>query len=64
MSKPLDETNPPEPGKVARFLDRFDPLTWETPEHITPSMRVGAGVLLVVIVLLMFYVPAKIIGWV
>ena len=44
------------------WLDRFDPLTWKTPEKITPVMRVWAAVILVVVLFLTFWVPLRMIG--
>ncbi len=44
------------------WLDRFDPLTWKTPEKITPMMRVWAGVILLLVLFLTFWVPLRMIG--
>jgi hypothetical protein len=53
--------NPPA-SRAAKFLDNWDPLTWQTPEHITPFMRICAGAVLVVMAVMMFYVPMRILG--
>ena len=60
-----DSPDAPEAPKPSawRILDRFDPLTWETPEHITPLMRWGAALVLVVVFVMTFLVPLRIIGW-
>jgi hypothetical protein len=65
MSTPSQPSEPPGQGspRQPKFLDSLDPLTWETPSVITPRMRLAAGLVLLMMAVLMFYVPAKIMGW-
>jgi hypothetical protein len=56
---------PPEDSEPPRrwvWMDRWDPGTWEMPENPTRAQRVMAGVCLIIIFVMIFYVPFKMLG--
>jgi len=44
------------------WMDRWDPGTWEMPSNPTPLQRVLAGVALVILFVMIFYVPFRMLG--
>ncbi|MBL8380542.1 MAG: hypothetical protein JNM79_21915 [Burkholderiales bacterium] len=53
---------PEEPARRWVWMDKWDPGTWETPDNPTLLTRILAGVALVIVVVMIFYVPLKVIG--
>lgn len=53
---------PEEPSRRWVWMDKWDPGTWETPDNPTLLTRILAGVALVIVVVMIFYVPLKVIG--
>ena len=50
----------PKPDYWA-WTDRWDPGKWETPENPTPLQRVLAGIALVIVLVMVVYVPLRIL---
>ena len=57
---PDQEANEPQRRWV--WMDRWDPGTWEMPSNPTPLQRVLAGVALVILFVMIFYVPFRMLG--
>ena len=58
QQKPETESQPP---KYWAWTDRWDPGKWETPENPTPLQRVFAGIALVIVLIMIVYVPLRIL---
>jgi hypothetical protein len=51
-----------EPPRRWVWMDRWDPGTWEMPENPTRTQRIMAGICLIIIFIMIFYVPFKMLG--
>ena len=60
LDQELDQEDRPQRRWV--WMDRWDPGTWEMPSNPTPLQRVLAGVALVILFVMIFYVPFRMLG--
>lgn len=57
-------TNPTLPEPPPRYMawtDRWDPGTWETPDNPTRLQRILAGIALVIVLVMVVWVPLRLL---
>ncbi|MBL8386143.1 MAG: hypothetical protein JNM90_23875 [Burkholderiales bacterium] len=58
-----DERDRAEPAERRWvWMDRWDPATWPMPENPSPLTRALAAVALVIVLVMVVYLPLKILG--
>ena len=58
--EPEDARDAPERRWV--WMDRWDPATWEMPSNPSRLTRVLAAIALVIVLVMTFYVPFRMLG--